>query len=97
MTRATTRRQFLEQSTQTAAILAATASLGGVHAFAEARPEVIRLGFPFQDRNARLLVTDIERQMKWWTDNGFMKRTVALKGIVDTSFVEEAVKAFPEK
>ena len=62
-----------------------------------ARPEVIRLGFPFQDRNARLLVTDIERQMKWWTDNGFMKRTVALKGIVDTSFVEEAVKAVPEK
>jgi NitT/TauT family transport system substrate-binding protein len=65
--------------------------------YTEARPEVIRLGFPFQDRNARLLVTDIERQMKWWTDNGFMKRTVALKGIVDTSFVEEAVKAFPEK
>jgi len=65
--------------------------------YTEARPEVIRLGFPFQDRNARLLVTDIERQMKWWTDNGFMKRTVALKGIVDTSFVEEAVKAVPEK
>jgi hypothetical protein len=42
-------------------------------------------------------VTDIERQMKWWTDNGLMKRTVALKGIVDTSFVEEAVKAVPEK
>ena len=65
--------------------------------YTEARPEIIRLGFPFQDRNARLLVTDIERQMKWWTDNGFMKRTVALKGIVDSSFVEEAVKAVPEK
>ena len=62
-----------------------------------ARPEVIRLGFPFQDRNARLLVTDIERQMKWWTDNGFMKRTIPLRGIVDTSFVEEAAKAIPEK
>ena len=65
--------------------------------YTEARPEVIRLGFPFQDRNARLLVTDIERQMKWWTDNGFMKRTIPLKGIVDTSFVEEAAKALPEK
>jgi NitT/TauT family transport system substrate-binding protein len=65
--------------------------------YTEARPEVIRLGFPFQDRNARLLVTDIERQMKWWTDNGFMKRTIPLKGIVDTSFVEEAAKAIPEK
>jgi NitT/TauT family transport system substrate-binding protein len=65
--------------------------------YTEARPEVIRLGFPFQDRNARLLVTDIERQMTWWADNGFMKRTIPVKGIVDTSFVEEAARAVPEK
>jgi len=26
-----------------------------------------------------------------------MKRTIPLKGIVDTSFVEEAAKAVPEK
>ena len=58
-----------------------------------ARPEVIRLGFPFQDRNGRLLVTDIERQMAWWTAGGFMKKTLPLRSIVDTSFVEEAVKA----
>ena len=57
------------------------------------RPEVIRLGFPFQDRNGRLLVPDIERQMAWWTANGFMKKTLPLRSIVDTSFVEEAVKA----
>jgi NitT/TauT family transport system substrate-binding protein len=62
-----------------------------------ARPEIIRLGFPFQDRNGRLLVTDIERQMQWWTENGFMKRPIPLKGIVDTSFVEEAARAVPEK
>jgi NitT/TauT family transport system substrate-binding protein len=62
-----------------------------------ARLEAIRLGFPFQDRNARLLVTDIERQMAWWTEKGFMKRTIPLKGIVDTSFVEEAAKAVSEK
>ena len=49
-------------------------------------------GFPFQDRNGRLLVTDIERQMKWWAENGFMKRTLPLDEIVDTSFVEEAAK-----
>jgi NitT/TauT family transport system substrate-binding protein len=58
-----------------------------------ARPEIIKLGFPFQDRNGRLLVTDIERQMAWWTTNGFMKKTLPLRTIVDTSFVEEAVKA----
>jgi NitT/TauT family transport system substrate-binding protein len=65
--------------------------------YTEARPEVIRLGFPFQDRNGRLLVTDIERQMRWWTKNGFMKRAIPIKGIVDTSFLEEAAKAVPEK
>ena len=58
-----------------------------------ARPEIIRLGFPFQDRNGRLLVPDIERQMAWWAANGFMKKPLPLKSIVDTSFVEEAVKA----
>ena len=58
-----------------------------------ARPEIIRLGFPFQDRNGRLLVPDIERQMTWWVANGFMKQPLALKAIVDTSFLEEAVTA----
>jgi NitT/TauT family transport system substrate-binding protein len=58
-----------------------------------ARPEIIRLGFPFQDRNGRLLVPDIERQMTWWAANGFMKKPLPLKSIVDTSFVEEAVQA----
>jgi NitT/TauT family transport system substrate-binding protein len=57
-----------------------------------ARPEIIKLGFPFQDRNGRLLVPDIERQMSWWTANGFMKKTLPLKAVVDTSFVEEAVR-----
>ena len=28
---------------------------------------------------------------------GFMKRVIPLKGIVDTSFVEEAARAVPEK
>ena len=55
--------------------------------------QVIRLGFPYQDRNGRLLVTDIERQMAWWTANGFTKKPLPLRSIVDTSFVEDAVKA----
>ena len=55
-----------------------------------ARPEVIALGFPYQDRNGRLLVPDIERQMRWWVDNGFMKRPLPMSRIVDTSFIEEA-------
>ncbi len=38
-----------------------------------------------------------ERQMLWWTANGFMKRTIPLRSIVDTSFVDEAAKAVPEQ
>ena len=58
-----------------------------------ARPGIIKLGFPYQDRNGRLLVPDIQRQMAWWTANGFTKKPLPLSGIVDTSFVEGAVKA----
>jgi len=61
-----------------------------------ARPEVIKLGFPYQDRNGRLLVTDIEKQMKWWVAHGFIKSMLPLKDIVDTSFIEEAIRAVKE-
>ncbi|HEY3068025.1 MAG TPA: ABC transporter substrate-binding protein [Methylomirabilota bacterium] len=60
-----------------------------------ASPEVIRLGFPYQDRNGRLLVEDVTRQMAWWTRHGFMKAPLAVRDIVDTRFVEEAVATLP--
>jgi NitT/TauT family transport system substrate-binding protein len=61
-----------------------------------ATPEVIRLGFPYQDRNARLLVEDIGKQIAWWTRHGFMKSTLPLQSIVDTSFVEAALGSLKE-
>ena len=42
------------------------------------------------------LVEDIGRQMAWWQRHGFIKSTIPLKDIVDTSFVEAAVKALGE-
>jgi NitT/TauT family transport system substrate-binding protein len=54
---------------------------------------VIKLGLPYQDRNGRLWVDDVQRQMVWWQRHGFIKATIPLKDIVDTSFVEAAVKA----
>jgi NitT/TauT family transport system substrate-binding protein len=57
---------------------------------------VIKLGLPYQDRSARLWVEDIGRQMAWWQRHGFIKSTIPLKDIVDTSFVEAAVKALGE-
>ena len=59
-----------------------------------AAPEaVIKLGLPYQDRSGRLWVEDIARQMTWWQRHGFIKATLPLKDVVDTSFVEAAVKA----
>ncbi len=58
-----------------------------------ARPEVIKLGFPYQDRNGRLLVEDIGKQMAWWQRHGFIKSTLPIKEIVDTSFLEAAITA----
>ncbi len=41
--------------------------------------------------------TGPERQMLWWTTNGFMKRTVPSRSILDTLFVVEAAPAVPEQ
>jgi len=59
-----------------------------------ASPDVIRVGFPYQDRNGRFPAEDIEKQMTWWI--GFMKATIPRREIVDTSFVEAAIKALGE-
>jgi NitT/TauT family transport system substrate-binding protein len=56
-----------------------------------AKPEIIKVGFPFQDRNGRLLVPDVDKQMRWWVDHGFMKSVLPMKDIVDTSFIEQAI------
>jgi NitT/TauT family transport system substrate-binding protein len=61
-----------------------------------ARPEIIRLGFPYQDRNGRLLVDDIGKQIDWWVKNGFMKSALPVREVVDTSFVEAAIQAMKE-
>ncbi len=57
-----------------------------------AKPEVIRAGLPYQDRNGRLWVADVEKQIKWWVEHGFMKSLLPVKEVVDPAFVEEAVK-----
>jgi NitT/TauT family transport system substrate-binding protein len=57
-----------------------------------AKPEIIRVGFPYQDRNGRLLVPDIEKQIRWWVTHGFMKEPLPVKEVVDPSFVEDALK-----
>ncbi len=58
-----------------------------------ARPELIRRGFPYQDRDGRLMPGDVGRQMAWWLRQGLMKQPVLEKDIVDESFLRDALKA----
>ena len=44
MSHDTNRREFLQQSTETATLFAAATALGGVHVFAQEKPDKVRLG-----------------------------------------------------
>jgi NitT/TauT family transport system substrate-binding protein len=57
-----------------------------------AKPEIIKLGLPYQDRNGRLLVPDIEKQLKWWVPHGVMTAAPPVTDGGDTSFLEDALK-----
>src|SRR5688572_30281846 len=80
----------IRQGTNYEEVVAITAKYTG------GSPAVVRLGFPYQDRNGRLLVEDVGKQMTWWQKHGFIKSVIPLKDIVDTRFVEAAVQAVKE-
>lgn len=57
-----------------------------------ARAELIRRGFPYQDRDGRLMPGDVGRQTAWWFKQGLIKTPILDKDIVDESFLREALK-----
>ena len=57
-----------------------------------ARADLIRRGFPYQDRDGRLMPGDIERQTAWWYAQGLIKAPIAERDVVDESFLREALK-----
>ncbi len=52
----------------------------------------VRKSLPYIDRDARLYVLDIERQVAWYLQNGMLQRPLSVQQFVDTSFVNEAVR-----
>ena len=60
-----------------------------------ATPEAIRVGFPYQDRDGRLDVADIGRQLAWYHKAGMITAPLQVRDLVDTSFLEEALRALP--
>jgi NitT/TauT family transport system substrate-binding protein len=63
--------------------------------YTEATPDVIRVGFPYQDRDARLDVPDIARQLAWYHRTGMATRALAPADLVDTWLLDEALRALP--
>jgi NitT/TauT family transport system substrate-binding protein len=63
--------------------------------YTEAPPGVIRVGFPYQDRDGRLDVPDIARQLAWYHRTGMATRALAPAELVDTALLEEALKGLP--
>jgi NitT/TauT family transport system substrate-binding protein len=60
-----------------------------------ASPDLIRKGFPYQDRDGRLMPGDVGKQTAWWFKQGLVKKPVAEEDIVDESFLREALKGLP--
>ncbi len=60
-----------------------------------ASPDLIRKGFPYQDRDGRLMPGDVARQTAWWHAQKLVKTPVAEKDIVDESFLRDALRALP--
>ena len=54
--------------------------------------DLIRKGFPYQDRDGRLMPGDVGRQTAWWHAQNLIKAPVPEKDIVDESFLREALK-----
>lgn len=53
--------------------------------------EEIKLGIPYIDRNGKLLSSDIETQLKWYSQNGLLEKPLSANEVVNTSFIEKAV------
>lgn len=52
----------------------------------------IRLGLPYVDRNGVLMADDIQTQIDWYTSHGMIEGKLAAKDVVNTSFLEKAMK-----
>jgi NitT/TauT family transport system substrate-binding protein len=61
--------------------------------YTEASPELIRAGFPYQDRDGRLDLADVGRQLAWYHKAGMITRPLVPRDLVDASFLEDALRS----
>lgn len=55
-------------------------------------PELIKKGLPYMDRDGRLLESDIQTQIDWYAKEKLIESEIDAKEIVNTEFLEEALK-----
>jgi hypothetical protein len=63
--------------------------------YTDTTPDVVRVGFAYQDRDARLDVADIGRQLAWYRRAGMVTGRLEPRDLVDGSFLDEALRALP--
>jgi len=52
----------------------------------------VKLGLPYIDRNGELLTSDIKTQIDWYRDHDMLKGNLQAEQIVNTTFLEKALK-----
>jgi NitT/TauT family transport system substrate-binding protein len=60
--------------------------------YTEQPEDIIKDSFPFVDPNGKLLVDDIKTQIDWYTKEKLMNKPLDVKDIVNTEYLEEALK-----
>ncbi len=63
-----------------------------VSKYVKAPAEDIKAGLPYIDKNGELLASDIETQIKWYTDNKMIDGKLDAKDVAITKFQQAAVK-----
>ena len=96
MTRETTRRRFLKDTTQTAALTAAVSALGGVHTLAASAQEKVRLGIigcgGIMTHHVKGLVGRNEAAEITWLCDVDQAQISRMSGFVSSSFQRSAPK-----
>ena len=59
---------------------------------ARLKPELVERTLHYCDRLARLDVTDIERQLAFWQDQGLVAKSLAAPDLLDLSFIGEPIR-----
>lgn len=63
-----------------------------VSKYVKAPAEDIKVGLPYLDKDGKLLASDIETQINWYTANKMIEGKLEAKQVVNTSFLDKAMK-----